>query len=68
MGKHAKNNIIFNLAFRRYLYGISTALMPILVSYGLLTEQNAILWSSLIVQVLATSTAYLNTPKQQEEE
>lgn len=67
MGEHANKNPVFNLSFRRYLYGISTAIIPLLVAYGILDNQKSVLWVALITQVLATSTALMNTPGKSKE-
>ena len=52
---------------RRYLYGIVTALVPLLVVYGVLDEQAAPLWLALAAQVTATATAYAHTPPETRE-
>lgn len=46
---------------RKWLYGIVTALIPLLVIYGYMTEEAAPLWGALAGQIFATGTAFLNT-------
>lgn len=47
---------------RRWAYGIITALVPLLVVYGLVEESTAPLWLALASSVLGTTTALLHTP------
>ena len=47
---------------RRWAYGIITALVPLLVVYGLVEEATAPLWIALASSVLGTTTALLHTP------
>ncbi|MHB0828021.1 MAG: phage holin [Schaalia turicensis] len=47
---------------RRWLYGVLTALVPLLVVYGLIEEATAPLWIALGSSVLGTTTALLHTP------
>ena len=51
------------LSVRRYLYGIATAAVPLLVAYGILDEQVAPLWLALALQMTATGTAVAYTPR-----
>lgn len=44
-----------NAQTRTYIYGIAIALVPILVSFGLLTEDRAPLFVALIAAVLAAT-------------
>jgi hypothetical protein len=44
---------------RTYIYGIAIALVPILVSFGLLTEDRAPLFVTLIAAVLASGPSVL---------
>lgn len=48
---------------RAWMYGIITALVPILTVYGIVDQSTAPLWLSLAASVLATSTALAHTPK-----
>lgn len=48
---------------RAWLYGIITALVPILTVYGIVDQTSAPLWMSLAASVLATSTALAHTPR-----
>lgn len=47
---------------RRYLYGVLTAAVPILVAYGVIDGQTAPLWLAAGAAVLGTSLAAANTP------
>lgn len=47
---------------RRWVYGIALAVVPILTAYGLISEDLAPLWISLISAVLVPSLALANTP------
>lgn len=69
MGKHLRKteeisiiNPVFTPAARKWLYGVTTALMPLLVAYGIVDESTAPLWVALAVQIFATGTAYMHTP------
>ena len=48
-------------AVRRWLYGIAAAAAPLVTVYGLVTEQQAVLWLNLAGAVLFTM-AVGNTP------
>lgn len=52
---------------RAWMYGIITALVPILTIYGIIDQSTAPLWLSLAASVLATSTALIHTPKMMNE-
>lgn len=47
---------------RTYIYGIATALGPILIAYGLVDEQVWPLILAAVGAVLGTTTAFLNRP------
>jgi len=51
---------------RAWMYGIITALVPILTVYGIIDQSTAPLWLSLAASVLATSTALAHTPRDNE--
>lgn len=57
-----------NPQMRRWVYGIALAVVPILTAYGLISEDLAPLWISLISAVLVPSLALANTPGPQEPE
>lgn len=66
MGRHtntaaAVDDDVIPARVRKWLYGIVTAAMPLLVTYGILDEARAPLWIALVAQVLATTTAYAHT-------
>ena len=46
---------------RRWLYGIAAAAAPLVTAYGLVTEQEAVLWLNLVGALLFT-VAVGNTP------
>lgn len=48
---------------RAWLYGIITALVPILTIYGIIDQSTAPLWLSLAASVLGTATALAHIPK-----
>ncbi|MGP3708477.1 phage holin [Gordonia paraffinivorans] len=48
-------------AQRRWLYAIVTALVPILVVYGIIDSSTVPLWIALAAAVLGTGTAFANT-------
>ena len=52
---------------RRWLYGIAAAAAPLATVYGLVTEQQSVLWLNLAGAVLFTM-AVGNTPSRPEEE
>lgn len=47
---------------RRWAYAVITALVPILVAYGVLENVTAPLWLALAASVLGTGTALAHTP------
>ena len=51
---------------RRWLYGIATALVPILVIYGVLEAETAPMWIALVASVLGTGTALAHVPRADE--
>lgn len=53
-------------AARRWLYGIAAAAAPLATIYGLVTEQESVLWLNLAGAVLFTM-AVGNTPARQGE-
>ena len=55
-----------NANVRRYIYGISVALVPLLIGYGLFTTQEGTLILNVIAAVLAVgnSTLALNNIKE----
>ena len=51
-------------ARRKWLYVVLTAAVPLLITYGVLTETTAPLWLSLAAAVLGTGTAAAHTPQE----
>lgn len=47
---------------RRWIYGVATAGLPLLIAYGVVAEAQAPLWASLISAVLVPGLAWVNTP------
>lgn len=47
---------------RSWLYGIVTALIPLLSAYGVISDQTAPLWIALAGAILATGTALAYRP------
>lgn len=67
MGKHSTERINWlTPAVRGWLYGILTALIPLLITYGVVDQQTAPLWLALAASILGTSTALAHTPLKQE--
>lgn len=66
MGEHSADETTDRFAWltptrRQRLYVVLTALVPILVVYGVVDSQTAALWVALGAAVLGTSTAALHT-------
>jgi hypothetical protein len=58
-----------NREHRKWLYGIALTVVPLLVVYGVLSEEAAPLWIALIGSVLAPSLALSHlTPEEDEAE
>jgi hypothetical protein len=56
-----------NREHRKWLYGIALTVVPLLVVYGVLSEEAAPLWVALIGSVLAPSLALSHlTPEEDE--
>ena len=55
------NRIIANPDLRRWIYGIATAGLGVLLVYGIITGEQAAAWSGLAMA--ATGLAMVNTPK-----
>lgn len=56
---------IKNPATRRYLYGVATAVVPLLVGLGVVGADDGTLWLAVVGAILgmgATSLAAVNTP------
>jgi hypothetical protein len=50
-------------ARRLWLYRVATAVVPLLVAYGVLGEQEQALWLALATSVFGTATASAHTPR-----
>lgn len=48
---------------RAWLYGVVTAIVPLLTIYGIVDQSTAPLWLALGASVLGTSTALAHTPR-----
>lgn len=67
MGKHSTERMTWlTPQARGWLYGILTALIPLLITYGVVDQQSAPLWLALAASILGTSTALAHTPLKQE--
>lgn len=69
MGKHLRKteeisiiNPVFKPETRKWVYGVATAAVPLLVAYGVIEDATAPLWIALAAQVFATGTAWAHTP------
>lgn len=47
---------------RKWVYGVALAVVPLLTAYGLVSEELAPLWVSLVSAVLVPGLALANTP------
>ena len=57
-----------NREVRKWLYGISLTIIPLLVAYGVIEESAAPLWVALVGSVLAPTLALTHlTPKDDEQ-
>jgi hypothetical protein len=62
-------NWLNNREHRKWLYGISLTAIPLLVAYGVVSEESAPLWVALVGSVLAPSLALSHlTPEEDEAE
>jgi hypothetical protein len=52
---------IMNEATRAWIYRILLALQPLVVAYGVATEEQTVLWVGVASAVLGTGLATLNT-------
>lgn len=66
MGKHSTEHLSWlTPSLRGWLYAVLTALVPLLIIYGVLDEQTAPLWIALAASILGTSTALAHTPRKE---
>lgn len=61
--RHRARGPLIPRRVRRYLYQVATAVVPLLVAYGVIDNQTAPLWIALAASVTATATAALHTPR-----
>lgn len=47
---------------RRYIYGVALVVVPLLIYYGLVSEEAAPLWVALVSAILVPGLAAANTP------
>ncbi len=47
---------------RKWLYGVSLTIVPLLVGYGIIEQDNAPLWIALAGSILAPSLALAHLP------
>lgn len=50
-----------SIEVRKWIYGIATVILPLLVAYGLLDERTAPLWIAVVGAVLVPGLAFVNT-------
>jgi hypothetical protein len=63
------SNWFDNRDHRKWLYGISLAAIPLLVAFGVVSEESAPLWVALVGSVLAPTLALTHlTPEVDEDE
>lgn len=55
-------NRLTSPAARTYLYGIALAVLPLLVYYGLVSDEDAPLWAALVGAILVPGVAFANRP------
>jgi len=48
-------------AVRKWLYGIAVVVMPLLITYGVLSAEQAPLWLAIVGAVLVPGLAFANT-------
>lgn len=46
---------------RRWVYGVALAVIPLLTAYGMISENHAPLWASLLSSILVPGLAISNT-------
>ena len=63
----ARRGPVLTAPVRRWLYGIAAAAAPLATIYGLVTDEQAVLWLNLIGALLFT-VAVGNTPARGESE
>ena len=54
-------NAVLTPAVRRWIYGVATAALPILVAYGVLDERGVSLWAALLGSLLVPAMAFVHT-------
>lgn len=53
---------MFTQATRAWIYRVTTAAMPLLIVYGVVTDETAPLWVGMAAAILGTGTAAAHTP------
>ena len=51
-GKRGKERLVLTRRGRKYLHGIALAFLPLVTAAGIITEQTAALWATLIGAIL----------------
>lgn len=51
-GRRGKPRLVFTRRGRKYLHGIALACLPIVTAAGMITEQTAALWATLVGAIL----------------
>lgn len=63
-GEHRKGPaVVLTPQRRRRLYSTATAAMPLLTAYGVVEDNKAALWLSLVAAVLGVQVARRHVPK-----
>lgn len=52
IGRRAKERVILTRRGHKYIHGIALAVLPIITAAGILTEQTAALWATLLGAIL----------------
>lgn len=52
----------FTPRVRSWLYLVLTAVIPLLIAYGIVDDHTAPLWVALVAAILGQGTAWLHTP------
>lgn len=55
----------FTERYRAYYYRLVTAVLPVLVAYGILAEETVPVWIGLFAALFGTSLATVNTSTKQ---
>lgn len=51
---------------RAWIYRVATAVMPLLIAYGVVNEKDAALWIGAVTSLTVSGLAAVNTPRSQD--